>query len=183
MQAQQQYKKYYDANHRDLQLEVDQWVWLRIQHRKATSIVLQPQGKYGPYQVTEKIASAAYRLRLPAKAKLHDVFHVSLLKPFVGQPPSSPPPLPDLYHGKVFPVPDQVLRTRKARCAWQILVQWQGLTAADASWEDVVQFKQHYPSFQLEDNLFLGDPADVMWGRTYTRRHRKGKENTSGSVA
>lgn len=47
----------------------------------------------------------------------------------------------------------------------------------------MLQFKQHYPSFQLEDNLFLGDPADVMWGRTYTRRHCKGKESTSDSVA
>jgi len=33
IQAQQLAKKYYDANHRDVEFEVGAWVWLRLLHR------------------------------------------------------------------------------------------------------------------------------------------------------
>ncbi|MCO5575774.1 hypothetical protein L7F22_029579 [Adiantum nelumboides] len=39
---------------------------------------------YGPFQVCDKISHVAYRLKLLEKWKIYNAFHVSLLKPFVG---------------------------------------------------------------------------------------------------
>jgi hypothetical protein len=38
------------------------------------------------FQVIEKLGSVAYRLRLPPKARIHDVFHVVFLKKYEGAP-------------------------------------------------------------------------------------------------
>ena len=64
------------------------------------------------------------------------------------------------------------MRYRIARGVPQVLVQWQGASAASATWEDTAAFRAKYPAFQLEDELILGGEGDVMFGRTYTRCRR-----------
>lgn len=74
-------------------------VWLSARHVKTTRPAKKLDHKFlGPYTVTEKISSHAYRLDLPSDVRIHNVFHVQLLEPYVEntiphrtQPP--PPPL------------------------------------------------------------------------------------------
>ena len=41
----------------------------------------------GPYEIVERIGEVAYRLRLPPKlARIHDVFHVSMLRKYMENP-------------------------------------------------------------------------------------------------
>ena len=89
---------------------MDDWALLRLRQRAPASLPQATTGKLnarflGPYRVVEIINDVVVRLALPAQVRIHDVFHVSTLKKFVGTPPTAPPPLPDIHHGAVIPVP------------------------------------------------------------------------------
>ncbi|MCO5567338.1 hypothetical protein L7F22_021028 [Adiantum nelumboides] len=43
---------------------------------------------YGPFQILKPINEMAYQLKLPNHWLIHNAFHVSLLKPYKGEPPS-----------------------------------------------------------------------------------------------
>jgi hypothetical protein len=139
---------------------VGNWVLLRLRHRAASSLPHATKGKLKlrfvePYQVTELINPVVVRLALPPRAKLHDVFHVSLLKKFVGAPPATPPPLPPTHNGAVIPEPEQAVRYRLARGIQQVLIRWKGQATTNATWEDVTDFRDKFPHFQLEDELIV----------------------------
>ena len=65
-------------------------VFLQVRSKRSTLSL----GKYkklsprycGPYEIVKKIGSQAYKLKLPAHLKIHDVSHVSLLKPYISNP-------------------------------------------------------------------------------------------------
>ena len=48
LQAQQLSKRYYDANHREVEFTVGDWVWLRLLHRTAQSLDPSARRKLGP---------------------------------------------------------------------------------------------------------------------------------------
>jgi hypothetical protein len=127
--------------------------------------------------MVECIGPVAYRLHLPPRARIHNVFHVEFLWKYEGPAPPSVPPLPPIVRGKVVPQPDHVLRARPTSSSWELLVQWTDCSAAEATWESLEQFKEAYPEFQLEDKLFQmgggGDVMDQYFGRQYGLRQRK----------
>jgi hypothetical protein len=171
LQAQQLSKKYYDASHRDVELDVGAWVWLRLLHRTAQSLDPQARRKLGPcyagpFRVLERVGKVAYRLHLSDDARIHDVFHVGLLKPHRGEPP--------LLHGRILPEPETVVCAEQRRGVWHVRIKWLGLPDEDATWEQLEEFLNHYPDFQLEDELFAQAGRDVMINKTFGRRPRRG---------
>ncbi|XP_068651024.1 uncharacterized protein [Aristolochia californica] len=117
---------------------------------------------FGPIAIIRHVGQVAYQLKLPDTAKLHDVFHVSLLKPHKGPTPSSPLFLPPVDNGHVILTPYAVFRARVTNDQWDILVQWTPTDPEAATWERLETFKQVYPAYELEDKLFLQGEADVM---------------------
>jgi hypothetical protein len=107
----------------------------------------------------------AYKLQLPLVAKLHDTFHVGLLKKFHGETPSGPGVLPPIRHGRACLEPVEVIKSRLARGRHELLVKWTG--PVDASWMDFHEFHRTYPAFQLADDLILQDGRDVMYDIPY----------------
>ena len=64
--------------------------------------------------------------------------------------------LPPIANGRAVPVPAKVLRAMPSRNSWDLLVQWEGRSSANTTWERLHEFKDRHPDFKLEDELFGG---------------------------
>ena len=91
---QQAYRKRCEKN-----FEVNQWVYLKLQPYRQLSVKNIKSHKlakryYGPFRIVCRIGVVAYELELPPSARIHPVFHVSLLKACHGDPDVQIYPLP-----------------------------------------------------------------------------------------
>ncbi|KAD3336646.1 hypothetical protein E3N88_32165 [Mikania micrantha] len=96
--AQSRMKTYADTNRRDVQFDIRDWVFVKLQPFRQHSVRLQRHYKlsrrfFGPYQIMEKVGQVAYKLHLPPEAKIHNVFHVSMLRKCKGTPTQQITPL------------------------------------------------------------------------------------------
>jgi hypothetical protein len=130
-QAQATQKLHYDKVHHHITYQVGDWALLRLRQHVASSLPQAVTGKlkpcfFGPYRITELINNVTVRLALPPRARIHNVFHVGMLKKFQGPAPATPPPLPPMHHGARAPEPERAGHFRLARRVHQVLVQWKG---------------------------------------------------------
>ena len=81
-------KSYADMKRKDVHYEIGKKVFLKVSSWKKV-MGFERKDKLtprfiGPYEVIEKVGSVAYRLALPPKLeKIHNVFHVSMLRSYV----------------------------------------------------------------------------------------------------
>ena len=101
---------------------------------------------YGLFQVLQKVGEVAYKLVLPSDSLIHPVFHVSYLKAKLGQQVTPISQLPFVSsEGIPMLEPEAMLKNRsiklRSRTITQVLVQWQGHTLENATWEDLSQLQ------------------------------------------
>ncbi|GMJ08650.1 hypothetical protein HRI_004534200 [Hibiscus trionum] len=84
-------KSYADLKRKEIEFSVGEKVFLKVSPWKKV-MRFGRKGKLsprfiGPYEIVERIGPVAYRLRLPSKLeRIHDVFHVSMLRKYISYP-------------------------------------------------------------------------------------------------
>ena len=135
---------------------VGDWVFLKLSPWKGI-VRFGKKGKLSlryiwPYQIIERVGEVAYRLALPPElARVHNVFHVSMLRRYVSDPSHIIPPQPleinpDLTYDEV-PVTildwkDKVLRNKTVR---MVKVLWRNHSVEEATWETEERMQDMYP--------------------------------------
>lgn len=95
----------------------------------------------GPYRVTKQTGSHNFRL---AVGKVHDVFHVDRLRPYIeptsfpGRPAPSRPPA-EIDDPEAFEV-ERILDSRRRRRRIQYFLHWLGYKTEDCSWVEATDF-------------------------------------------
>lgn len=149
---QQRMKHQADKHRTEREFSIGDQVLLKLQLYIQSSVALRANHKmafkfFGPFTILEPIGLVAYKLDLPPTSRVHLIFHVSQLKPYIGTPCQVLTQLPspdDLYQ-----IPVRVLqrRLRQAghRGVAQVLVQWSGADEDQATWEDLEALRQRFP--------------------------------------
>ena len=103
---------------------------------------------YGPFQILERINETAYRLKLPDSWQIHNAFHVSLLKPYKGQPPTGPvqEDPPAFEEGEEILQPETILQhedkvLRNGKVLRKYLVKFRNYAFEDARWMQETQLQ------------------------------------------
>ena len=84
-------RSYADNRRRDLQFEIGDRVFLKISPWKGV-LIFGRRGKLrpryiGPYEIIARVRSVAYKLKLPPElSRIHDTFHVSMLRKYIPDP-------------------------------------------------------------------------------------------------
>lgn len=168
--ARDKMKFFADKRRSNRPFEVEDYGLLKLQPYKQSSMRSSLPQKlaakfHGPYQVFERIGQVAYKLNLPGKTKIHNVFHISQLKKYHGQVLSSSDEVPTYLENQAQKPEKEMARRiikKNNKAVSQILVQWQREDASKATWEDYHSFVKKYLDFHLRTKwCFKGE--DLAW--------------------
>ena len=101
---------------------------------------------YRPFPITDRIGKVAYQPKLPPYAQIHNVFHVSLLKP-AHHPIQAIPTLP-ISNTSTTLLPQAILDHRMVKRhnapTVQLLIHWKDKSPANEYWEYADELRLHF---------------------------------------
>lgn len=137
----QQRQKYYaDRQRQEVSYEVDQQVLVstsNIMLRVIGARKLLPR-QIGLFWITKRIGVVAYCVQLPSTFKIHSVFHMSLLRPYVDDGKVHAPPSPNFQEDASYEVERMLLHADRGSCSHAkkfYLIKWLGYALEHNSWE------------------------------------------------
>ncbi|KFK24528.1 hypothetical protein AALP_AAs46225U000100, partial [Arabis alpina] len=169
LKAQQTMKNHADGHRREVVFSVGDLVFLRLKPYRQKTLAKRVNEKlaarfYGPYEVEERIGAVAYKLKLPVGSKIHNTFHVSLLKPAIGsslEPATLPTQLTDERVLEVAPEAHMGFRIHPITGQEEVLIKWKELPEHDSTWEWTRVMAEQFPEFDLEDKVLFKAPGNV----------------------
>ena len=115
----------------------------------------------GPYEILSKVGDVAYRLAFPPElSRVHNVFHVSMLKKYVPNPSHvlqhEPLEIREdaLYVEKPVKIIDTKEHELRNRTIHWVKLQWENHELEEATWELTDQVKRKCPHLLPEVNFF-----------------------------
>ena len=154
--AQDRQKSYADQHRREMEFNVGEKVFLRVSPWKGI-MRFGNKGKLspryiGPYEITEKVGPLAYRLALPPElARIHNVFHVSMLRRYRSDPSHV---LKDSeveisenlsYIEEPVSIVDYRVKQLRRREIPMVKVIWKNHGIEEATWETEEKMRRDYP--------------------------------------
>ncbi|KAL4295708.1 hypothetical protein GQ457_12G031050 [Hibiscus cannabinus] len=196
-------KSYVDLKCREIEYVVGDRVFLKVSPWKKV-MRFGRKGKLspryiGPYEIVERVGSVAYRLLLPPELeRIHDVFHVSMLRKYRSDPSHVMPVEeielnPDLSYDEepveILASDSKVLRGRTIEL---VKVKWRHRGVEEATWErkeDMMeQFPYLFPSGDIDlvalnevleaphardDDMMIDFTSHALWyGYIYLMHHK-----------
>ncbi|CAN0841373.1 Transposon Ty3-G Gag-Pol polyprotein [Linum grandiflorum] len=155
--AQDRQKQYADQRTREVNYEIGEKVFLKVSPWKGL-MRFGKKGKLaprylGPYDIIGKVGPVAYVLDLPRELdRIHNVFHVSLLKKYHVDPSHIVRPdvvelEEDLSYQEVpVRIVDSQVRSLRNKHIPMLKVIWRNHESESATWETETSMREKYPS-------------------------------------
>ncbi|XP_070036773.1 uncharacterized protein [Nicotiana tomentosiformis] len=154
--AQSRQNSYADVRRRDLEFDVEDWVFLKVSPMKGV-MRFGNKGKLspryvGPYKIIRRIGRVAYELDLPLELQaVHPVFHVSMLWKCIGDH-SLITPIEDIHIAEDLSyaeVPvvilDRQVRKLRTKEVASVKVLWRNNNIEEMTWEAEEEMRKKYP--------------------------------------
>ena len=155
--AQDRQKKYADVRRRPLEFRTGDQVFLKVAPWK-NMLRFGLKGKLtpryiGPFEILQRVGPVAYKVDLPPQlAKVHDVFHVSLLRKADVDPTRILPKVPvevkedltlEMRPIRILDQGEKVLRNKKIPI---VRILWRNAQIEEETWEREAEMRKKHPN-------------------------------------
>ncbi|KAL4571347.1 hypothetical protein LXL04_018105 [Taraxacum kok-saghyz] len=194
LRAQQKMQAQANKKRKEVEFTEGDLVYLKLKPFRQHSVAMRKFQKlaarfYGPFKIIKRIGKVAYTLELPPTSRIHPTFHVSQLRKTHGAediPVQLPPQLTEELELQICPAEIKGVRPKHNSTTGEreILIEWEGLSPTEATWEELDIMLKLFPNHHLEDKVKVWmagiDKPPII--HVYKRRS-KGKQGSLGRVS